>query len=136
MAMPIGVVLPVLLATGWHTWLLAPIAVGVAMIAGATYCGWKYWQDGRRQGSTKDQISIPSVDSMPMLKTISADRNMSPQDLGQIQVINARVWVNHGHIDLEGITAEYRDGTKWAEILQGRCSRCGRPRNESRYPSG
>jgi hypothetical protein len=72
-------------------------------------------------------------DDLPFPKEQRMVRNGGIRDFSMITNINDRVFVNHGHIDYEGIEADYRDGMTWNDILKGKCSRCGRPRNESRY---
>jgi len=38
-----GLVVTVWVTSGYHAWLLLPMALGILSFVGAIYCGWKYW---------------------------------------------------------------------------------------------
>lgn len=97
--------------------LLGFLIVGIVLIAQAT----KKANQAKMQDTRNPEAHADTTKQSPF----------SINNLALVELINTRVLVNHGHADGEGILTELNDGIKSSDILRGKCTRCGNPRNRS-----
>jgi type VI protein secretion system component VasK len=127
--MIVGVMVPVLLKSGYHAWLLLPVALGAMSFIGAVYCGWRYWQASRTEESNTTSLPI-GQNAQAVSETKKPLIPKEIDDMFFAMKLNWQVQSNHGHRDALRIDAELKDGCSYTEILDGNCGICGKPRNK------
>jgi hypothetical protein len=102
-------------------WLGIPVSFVLLLVG----IGLMWRAYAKRSPTEVQQTSPPPIPTPYRTRSL-----MPPEDIILSTKMETMVLRNHGHRDEIGIEAEWREHVPWTDMQKGKCTTCGKPRNQ------
>jgi hypothetical protein len=126
-----------------HNHVGASVLFGLAGIffLASIWCIYQLWKGRGKKGVENKPLSLTTAekayseqDTESKLRSQTPSKrgidNISQRNMAFIMVVYQEMIIKHGHGDFLGLIADFADGVKLGELIEGKCKECGEPRNQ------